>query len=139
MEIWCFAFSDFQHALSLPPTQTEFSPRELDSAFGFMTALLKLYPSKQDRQAALQEERFAGSAMFKGGALPGVRCKTDGYLSVPCQILGELRFLVFYCLQELKNEIGEGGSNPMRQAECDYIALVSSRMVRLTLLLWALS
>ncbi|KAI0086843.1 hypothetical protein BDY19DRAFT_995585 [Irpex rosettiformis] len=125
IEIWCSAFAELKRILSLSPAEVNFTPVELDEAFGFMVASLDLYKLEVRRQFALRNQTFAGINMFMGGKIPvgDGYIEPDGCIFTSCH----LKVPAVSCIQELKNEIGEDGSDPMRQAECDYVALCSSK------------
>ena len=53
--------------------------------------------------------------------------KPNGSVSFPCPLLDGL--LVMAGITELKNDLGEGDSDPIAQSECTHIAIVSSTKV----------
>jgi len=58
----------------------------------------------------------------------GTIFKPDGYMPTMCM---ELKDYAAAGFTEVKNGIGEGGSDPIHQAQCDYIAYYSAENVTL--------
>ncbi|KAF9067863.1 hypothetical protein BDP27DRAFT_1364557 [Rhodocollybia butyracea] len=102
-----------------------FTHEELDHALNFLATSTEHYSVKQDRhinlkgiQAAVHEHILTTIVhrLDKGTAKP------DGSISFRCPLLGVNAVSE---LTELKNDFGEGNSDPIAKAECAYVAIVS--------------
>lgn len=105
------------------------SHNELEHAYNFMHQALNFYTTGRERASVLSGIRDAlGSKFFTESSPVGSSFRPDGLIDHQTR-LGT----AYTCIQELKNEIGEGNSDPIRQAEYDYVAICSSENVRIAL------
>lgn len=105
---------------------------ELDVASDFRKLSLEVYDNEHERRKMIAKIlTFAGQTAFKMSEVtPDRRAfRPDGLVEIRLSPPGQGALLGVICFQELKNEIGEGGSDPIRQAELNYKHLVSSKDV----------
>ena len=131
VQIYNPAFVTFIREMSQPCSTMEFSPKELDKALRFIYASLDFYKDESNRRAEihrlhtlgdlLSPEIQLGPRVIKPGGRITVRRHTDNQEAT-------VRIV------EMKNEIGEGGSDPITQAECVFVLICSSKEVNLSLI-----
>ncbi|KAF9444365.1 hypothetical protein P691DRAFT_778309 [Macrolepiota fuliginosa MF-IS2] len=126
-------FASFTHIMASPPDQLEpkLTHEELDWGTSLVSQSLLFYPTKADRMLGIQN--ILGHAVS-----PTMLSQTTLTLStdrgsrtiIPdgvLQVMSSAK-LPMPCalITEVKNEIGEGGSDPAAQATCDYVAIYTS-------------
>ncbi|KAI0090513.1 hypothetical protein BDY19DRAFT_935555 [Irpex rosettiformis] len=113
---------------SVPPL----SPSETNTAYKLYEVLLNFYNNEGDRQNELRNTLdILGQAAFLDISLFVDSNKRffppDGAITSKVVLSGGRHATVVICLQELKNEVGEDGTDLIRQAEYNYQVLVSSK------------
>ncbi|KAF5376619.1 hypothetical protein D9757_009605 [Collybiopsis confluens] len=121
-------FAKFRHEMATSTDTLVFSQGELDSAAKFIDASLRLYPNKHSRKNALERLSILGGGYWdtKDTLVNNSYVKPDGGRWVNSIIDSKSGPRAFSSLGELKNGGGDGGCDPMDQAQCDYIKIVSS-------------
>lgn len=125
-------FSLFKSVLSASLADKPLRSTELDVASDFRKLSLEVYDNDHERRKMIAKIlTFAGQTAFKMSEVtPDRRAfRPDGLVEIRLSPPGQGALLGVICFQELKNEIGEGGSDPIRQAELNYKHLVSSKDV----------
>jgi hypothetical protein len=109
-------------------TTTELTPETLDMARELICASLEFYEDESQRKAALEKLTFWKSILSTDHNLDSSSICADGSTSACSR--GSRRIPVQ--IVELKNEIGEGGSDPIVQAERSHAAIFCSTRVGLS-------
>ncbi|KAK7454500.1 hypothetical protein VKT23_011254 [Stygiomarasmius scandens] len=117
-------FSEFAQAMSVPTDTLEFTIDELEKAKLLMKVSCDRYEDVHARRGDLHDilvgfqsncsvhySNARKSSFYFPDGMKVVNC--DGIKTCPA-------------FQEIKNEIGMGGSDPMDQCECDYVKSVTS-------------
>lgn len=101
---------------------------ELEHSHEFVSAALDFYHDEDARQFAMENTMryYMGIPAMATTLTYNTRIKPDG-ARVCTQHLRD--FQPISAFFELKNEIGEGGSDPFAEAECDYAAVYLSSTV----------
>ena len=127
-------FARFLHELAQPINKASFTVAELKDTHDLVTNSLAFYKIKTDR---IKNIKFALSVLVDSLVLneSRVACRdtcftSDGYVTVHCT---KLKGIAASTFTEVKNGIGEGGSDPLLQAQCDYVAFHSDEDVSLFL------
>lgn len=130
-------FAYFSRELSAVPNIGDFSKEELEQTRDFITLSLDFYRDEKDRQFALE----AVVAQLLGGRMASLQSTNiilgsntiipDGHNSCACPALSRGRAPIFTetNVNELKNGPGDGGCDPVAQAECCYVSMCSSDRV----------
>ena len=126
VQIYNPAFVTFIREMSHPPTTLEFSDKELDNALDFIDASLDLYESKFNRQSKIDDLRVLGRLISPEITIDARVVTPDGTTTITCPASKQE---VTVRIVEVKNEIGEGGSDPIVQAECGFVLICSSKEV----------
>lgn len=118
--------------MATPTEQFDIDDVQLRDAHAFLDQVLIIHRSKAAKQSDLSSVSFGKLNLFAGRNITrdDHRFSSDGVESVRLKLPNNVRTDAFICFQELKNEIGEGGSDPIAQAECDYQAAYSHARVR---------
>jgi len=110
------AFSDFQHTFTHP--SLNLTANDYGNAHRYILVSAELYASEQQRHKAILHSlnEAIGFSLFslksENGAMP------DG--TILMGVAGNLKVLVPGGIFELKNEIGEGSSDPATQGSLSY-------------------
>lgn len=107
-------------------TTLDFSEEELDGALDFIDASLNFYQNESYRRAELHRLQALGDLISPEINLEPKLIKPDGTLTVIEPISKQEAYVR---IVEMKNEIGEGGSDPITQAECGFVLVCSSKKV----------
>lgn len=133
IEIYHPVFAAFRRKMSQPTKDFKFSAAELEQSYTFITKSLAFYENKDARRDQLDvlrelvHENFLDSRWIPSGS--GTKFNPDGVGVIPCQnLLRKPRAAIFFT--EVKNGVGEGGSDPISQLQCDYTAFYSADLVR---------
>jgi hypothetical protein len=105
----------------------EFTHEELDEALDLIDASLNLYEDKYSRRDQIDALGRLGSLEMR---LESRVLKPDGTVTIHCPTSKQEAVVR---IVEMKNEIGEGGSDPIAQAECGFVLICSSKKVTLFL------
>jgi hypothetical protein len=111
------------------PEARQTTSEEWLKAFCFIKAALQFYDSEPQRQMALQPF-FGDSSRLVETKVPSAQSHfmSDGsnkvMVSQPQRI--PTKVPAYTCLVELKNEFGEGGSDPKAQVQSSYVNACSS-------------
>ncbi|KAI0714115.1 hypothetical protein C8Q72DRAFT_206479 [Fomitopsis betulina] len=117
-------FARFRRLMAQEPT--DLGPEELTRAQRFVVAANKIYQSEEQRISGLQDTfrwlhaniltkktfEFRSQKLIPDGAVCIAKTPDD--------------FDTVSVITEVKNEIGDGGCDPLAQAECDYVAIYSA-------------
>ncbi|KAI0090497.1 hypothetical protein BDY19DRAFT_1055504 [Irpex rosettiformis] len=108
------------------------SSSEMHRAYEFYKVSLNFYSNEGERQKELRDTlKILGQLVFYDVSLffnsDKQSFRPDGSITTQVTLPGAKHAVVVICLQELKNEVGEGGTDPIRQAEYNYQVLVSSK------------
>lgn len=128
--IYSSAFAQFMSDMAVNLDGVSFSHDELDNALTIVTASSMHYGSKTNRMEALRTA--FGNLVSPDFLEPRTlryhdkEAEPDG--SVYCS--GRSKHSIGIAVVEGKNEIGEGGIDPLSHAECVYVAKYTSREVR---------
>jgi hypothetical protein len=117
--------------MATPLDSFVFSHEELEMALKFMAAACDIYAHEDHRRRAYSMLEVVHKDILQHVTvkLDAHRsCVPSGHTTVHCPNLSVGTF-VLSSASEVKNEVGEGGSDPIAQAECDYVAVVASDMV----------
>lgn len=127
-------FSQFMRDVSLDPKSFEHNHEDLTVALETVSSFMELFRSEELKQRVLSGlswlmgERGSFLAVTSFYRDTGPEFRPDGHrmsyipalgLAVPSEII------------EVKNEIGEGGSDAITQAECDYLCFHDTAIVSL--------
>ena len=126
VQIYNPAFVTFIREMSHPCTTVEFSDVELDNALDFIDASLSFYEHRFDRRTKIHELKALGCLGFSEIFHEPRVIRHDGTTTVICPTSGQEAVVR---IVEMKNEIGEGGSDPIAQAECGFVLICSSQKV----------
>lgn len=111
----------------------DFEHDELQLALDFIREALAFHDTEEDRSFGLGRngiQQTFGELFLAEPALLNTIYRADGVVRLRHDHgLGE----VYTCILEVENEVGEGHADPIRQAECDYVAICSSPTVRFNL------
>ena len=133
LEIYHPIFATFRRKMSQPIKDLEFTATELEQVYKFITKSLAFYDNEDARRDQLYGFRnLIHDYCFLSLSIPsgsGRKFITDGVGLVTCSNFpGNPQAATFFT--ELKNGIGEGGSDPIAQLQCDYTAYYSAVLVR---------
>jgi len=116
----------FIREMSNPCTTVEFTDAELDNALDFIDTSLSFYKDGSYRQTKIHELQALGCLISPEIYLEPRVIKLDGTTTVTCP---SSRQEAVVRIVEMKNEIEEGGSDPIAQAECGFVLICSSKKV----------
>ena len=121
------AFAKFIREISRPVKAGELPREELDGAAHFIDTSLSFFQDEAHRQTSLHNlDGALGKLTAQQINVDARVIKPDGTTVVPCPS-AEKEAVVR--IVELKNEVGEGDSDPIMQAECGFVLICSSEMV----------
>jgi hypothetical protein len=123
--IWSPVFAKFQRLMSAPETR-QMTSRDRDKAFSFMKCALQIYDNNVARQAALQPSFGDGSRLMETKIFRVQGRFISGVDKVMVPQPGGGNIPAYTCEVDLKNEFGEGGSDPASQVESSYLTVCSS-------------
>jgi hypothetical protein len=134
IEIYHPVFAKFRHEISLPIDKSSFTTEELSMAMELVTTSLAFY---KDEDARIKEITTAMNVLVGEQALRraeimrdnGKHYTPDGSVFVQCEKFAR-HDEAASAFTEVKNGIGEGGSDPIQQAQCDYVLFYSADHVR---------
>ncbi|THV06215.1 hypothetical protein K435DRAFT_744024 [Dendrothele bispora CBS 962.96] len=123
-------FSEFICSMSVPTEGLEFTHEELDTAVSLIIAGCHIYENESARRQGIYAalEGFVVNSPIDYHDEKNIRRSftPDAFLRVSCsEMPGNVG--AYSVIHEVENEIGEGASDPITQAECDYKALVTSK------------
>ena len=126
MQLYHPAFVNFIQEISQPIEKVDFDHEELDQAADFIYASLDFFQDENSRQICLNKlEGALGKLAIQELSIDARIIKLDGITTVRCSSGEEAVVRIV----ELKNEIGEGDSDPIAQAECGFVIISSSDQV----------
>ena len=126
VQIYNPAFVTFIREMSHPPATLEFSDKELDNALEFINISLDFYEDKFDRRSRIDELQVLGHLISPEVNIDARVITPDGTTTITCPAN---RHEATTRIVEVKNEIGESGSDPIIQAECGFVLTYSSKEV----------
>jgi len=124
VQIYHPAFTTFIKEISHPIPVEELA-EELDLAVKFIFASLD-FEEGSDRRVKLNNLKILGDLVSPKFKVDARKIFPDGTTTVFCPFAGEDAIVR---VVELKNDIGEGGTDPIMQAECGFALICSSEMV----------
>jgi len=116
--------------MSHPHDAIEFSDEELEKALNFINTSLDLHEHEFDRRVKMDYLRVLGRLLTRRVQVDAGEIILDGIVGVSCPTAAQEATV---CIVEVQNEIGEGDSDPIMQAECDFVLICSSKKVILLL------
>ena len=133
IEIYHPVFATFRRKMARPAEDFKFSATELRQVHTLITNSLEFYDNEDARKIQLDilrglvhQQALDSRVIFNGG---GKKIKPYSASYTTCQNLpGKDNAAIL--LTELKNGIGDGGSDPISQSQCDYTAFYSADLVR---------
>lgn len=132
MQIYHPAFTTFIQDISQPVAAGEFTPEELDVAAELISFSLDFFKDESERQTKLHNWNNFGDLLSPHVKVNGKTIHPDGTTTVRCPSIKQAATIH---IVELKNDIREGGSDPIMQAECGFVLICSSEEVALLVLL----
>jgi hypothetical protein len=126
VQIYNPAFATFIREMSHPPATLEFSDKELGNALEFINITLDFYEDKVDRRSKIDELQVLGRLISPEINIDARVITPDGTTTITCPASRQEATIR---IVEVKNEIGEGGSDPIVQAECGFVLICSSKEV----------
>ena len=130
IEIYHPVFAKFRREISVPIDKASFSPDELEQASDLVTNSLAFYEDEIDRVVKISNQMRAlvhDNVLNQTGIIwdNGRTFTPDGSIFASCRNRepGVTAFI------EVKNGIGEGLSDPIYQAQCDYVLYYSGKDV----------
>jgi hypothetical protein len=108
------------------PETCQITLEERENAFSFMKCALQIYDNKVARQEALQPCFGDGSRLMETKIFHAQGRFISGVDKVMVPQPGGGNIPAYTCLVDLKNEFGEGGSDPATQVESSYVIACSS-------------
>ena len=135
--IYHSVFAEFINDISAPLNSLDFSHEELAAAVDVVQAATQFYKIEDFLVTAmrkavgstLDKELFTRSVVAASQGSGSTSAEPNGLLTVVCSMLPN-QPIGYYGVEETKNESGEGESDSVAQAECDYRAIVSRDDVR---------
>jgi hypothetical protein len=134
IEIYHPIFAKFRREISLPIDKSSFTNDELSMTMELVNKSLAFYPDEVERVGEIKD---AMDALVHDHVLQrielmrdrGKAYRPDGSIVVRCEKFPK-RDEAVTSFTEVKNGIGDGGSDPIQQAQCDYILYYSAKAVR---------
>ena len=125
-------FAKFIREISCPVEAGDLAHEELEEAARFIDVSLDFFRDETLRQKYLNDLDGTLGKLASGQIVVDARViKPDGTTTVFCK---SARREAVVRIVELKNEVGEGDSDPIMQAECGFVLICSSEMVAPSLL-----
>lgn len=133
IEIYHSVFAKFRHEISLPIDNSSFTAEELTMAMELVTGSLAFHKDEDTRikdittamVTLVDEQVFRRTEIMRDN---GRHYKPDGCVFVQCEKFPR-RDGAATAFSEVKNGVGEGGSDPIQQAQCDYVLYYSAEDV----------
>jgi hypothetical protein len=126
-------FATFKQQIGEPIDKATFTSAELRNAHQLIVDSVAFYPDEKSRISKIQESLnvLVSPELFWNSEIPfGQRTfKPDGMMRCICERFPG-RDTGAYEFTEVKNGIGEAHSDPIHQAQCDYVAYYSDKAVR---------
>ena len=116
--------------MSHPHDAIEFSDKELEMALKFINTSLNLHEYEFDRRAKMDELQVLGRLLTRRVQVDAGELILDGMTGALCPTITQEATVR---IVEVQNEIGEGGSDPIMQAECGFVLICSSKKVTFSL------
>jgi len=135
IQIYNPAFVTFIREMSHPYDAMEFSDEELEMALKFIITSLDLHQYKSGRRGKANELRALGYLLGEKILVDSGVITLDGMTNVMCPTIQQEATVR---VAEVQNEIGEGDSDPITRAECDFVLICSSEKVHLLLFCFSL-
>ena len=132
MQIYNPAFVTFIQEMSHSYDLMDFSNVELDGALDFIDASLDLYSDEASRRTRIDGLRVLGLLRSQEITIDARAIAPNGVVTIPCPTSKQDAYVR---IVEMKNEIGEGGSDPIVQAECGFVLICSSEKVAFSFLI----
>jgi len=98
----------------------------IGNALDFIDVSLALYKEESDRRTMINQLGALERLESPEVKLEVKTIRPNGTIAVTCPSSGEEAIIR---IVEMKNEIGEGGSDPIVQAECGFVLICSSNKV----------
>jgi len=121
-------FSNFIRSMSVPTETLEFTDAELEKAMYLITIATEFYGHENSRKGAihkiLEGFDFDATIAYHNAQQKQRIFSPSAFMRTKCSLMADVK--AYPSFLEVKNEIGEGGSDPIAQAECDYVAVVTS-------------
>ena len=133
VQIYNPAFAMFLKEMSHSCDTVDFTDAELEKALDFIDTSLVLHNDEAQRRTEISRLRVLGRLESPEIAFQDRTMKPDGIVTTICH---SGRQEATIRLVEMKNEIGEGGSDPIAQAECGFRLICSSDQVTYFLPPW---
>jgi hypothetical protein len=130
IQIYNPAFATFVREMSHPCSKMEFTPKELGDALEFINVSLDFYKDESFRRDKIHSLRVLGDLTSPEVKFDSRTIKPDGTVTIYCPASKQEAIVR---IVEMKNEIGEGSSDPIAQAECGFVLICSSEKVTLFL------
>ena len=126
IQIYHPAFTTFIREISRPADVGTLSHEELDAAAELISASLDFFAEESDRLTKLNNLKALGDLISPDIKLNARTITLDGTTAVYCPSAKQDAIVR---IVELKNDVGEGASDPIMQAECGFVLICSSEMV----------
>ncbi|KAF8958803.1 hypothetical protein BDZ97DRAFT_1840790 [Flammula alnicola] len=129
IEIYHPVFATFRRKIAQPTKDFKFSAAELGQVHTLIVNSLAFYDSEDARKIQLDvlrelvHQQVLDSRVISNGG--GKKINPDGAGYTTCQNFPR-KDNAAILFTELKNGVGEGGSDPISQSQCDYIAFYSA-------------
>ena len=107
----------------------EFSEEELEQSLEFIDISLLLHEDEHDRRAKIHQVGVLGNILSSEVYVDARSIFPNGTTTIMCHSTKQEAIVR---IVEVKNEVGEGGSDPIMQAECDFVLICSSKKVVLS-------
>ena len=134
LSIYHSVFADFQRKMAEPINKAAFTGPELRKAHQLLIDFVGFYADEKTRISKIQEALnvLVSPELFWNTEIPyGQRTfKPDGTMRCICEKFPG-RDTGAYEFTEVKNGVGEAHSDPIHQAQCDYVAYYSDKAARL--------
>ena len=133
LSIYHPVFATFKQKMAEPLNKTTFTSTELRNAHQLIIDSVAFYADEKTRISKIQETLnvLVSPELFWNTEIPfGQRTfKPDGMMRCICQKFPRCDTGAFE-FTEVKNGVGEAHSDPIHQAQCDYVAYYSDEAVR---------
>jgi hypothetical protein len=127
-------FARFQQEMARPINKASFTDEELTKTLNLVTNSLAFYDNEDTRISQIDD---AMRALVDSRVLHKTEIKEhdnlfkpDGLMDCECKKFPQ-RDVAARGFTEVNNGIGEGGCDPIHQAQCDYVAYYSAEKVQL--------
>lgn len=127
-------FAKFQQEIARPINKASFTDEELAKTLELVTKSLAFYKNEDTRIDQIDDAMRAlvdSDVLYKAEIKEhGNLFKPDGLMRCECKKFPN-RDVAARGFTEVKNGVGEGASDPIHQAQCDYVAYYSAEKVYL--------